>query len=79
MVRRCFPVAKIAGSSPVWVVYILNFSSTMTNFCSRRSIVVVLSLCCVVPAVSDRDASATEGHGLTGRGKRTQSCTRYSG
>ena len=20
MVRRCFPVAKIAGSSPVWVV-----------------------------------------------------------
>lgn len=24
MVRRCFPVAKIAGSSPVWVVYILR-------------------------------------------------------
>jgi hypothetical protein len=21
MVRRCFPVAKIAGSSPVWVVF----------------------------------------------------------
>lgn len=25
MVRRCFPVAKIAGSSPVWVVFYFYF------------------------------------------------------
>ncbi|PMD48823.1 hypothetical protein L207DRAFT_17786 [Hyaloscypha variabilis F] len=32
MVRRCFPVAKIAGSSPVWVVFFTSFYVLVFSF-----------------------------------------------